>query len=151
MAGDRKKDMGAKISNHRSVWSSGGFPGEDKKDLPRWLKETEEMLRDFATLPEGWDSYGAKPIEPHVIDSTIELLHRIVQHDTPKPAVVPTNRGGLQIEWHTQRVDLEIEVTPHGEIRLLYENPQENAEEEFELGFNLQPLADLIAKVSPSG
>jgi hypothetical protein len=114
-----------------------------------WLKETEETLQGFATLPQGWDSYGAKLIERHAIDSAIELLRRIVQPDTPKPAVVPTNRGGVQIEWHTRGVDLEIEITPRGEIRLLYENPKENADEELELGYDLKPLADLIAKVSP--
>ena len=117
---------------------------------PEWLKETEETLRSFATLPAGWDSYGAKSIDPHVVDAAIDLLHRIVQHNTLKPAVVPTNRGGIQIEWHTRGVDLEIEITQHREIRLFYENPQENAEEEFALGLDLKPLADLIAKVSPS-
>jgi hypothetical protein len=120
------------------------------QNLPEWLKETEDTLRGFATLPEGWDSYGAKSTEPRVVDAAIELLHRIVQHNTLKPAVVPTNWGGIQIEWHTQGVDLEIEITPQGGIRLLYDNPQEDAEEEFELGFDLTPLADLIAKVSPS-
>jgi hypothetical protein len=117
---------------------------------PEWLKETEETLRGLATLPEGWDSYGAKSIEPHVVDAAIELLHRIVQHNTPKPVVVPTNRGGIQIEWHTHGLDIEIEMTPHGGIRLFYDNPQENAEEEFELGLDLTPLTDLISKVSPS-
>jgi hypothetical protein len=120
------------------------------KNPPEWLKEAGETPRGFATLPDGWDSYGAKSIEPHVVDAAIELLHRIVQHNTLKPAVVPTNRGGIQIEWHTQGVDLEIEITPHGGIRLLYDNPQEDAEEEFELGLDLTPLTDLIAKVSPS-
>ena len=115
-----------------------------------WLKETKETLQGFATLPQGWDSYGAKSIERHALDSAIELLRRIAQPDTPKPAVVPTNRGGVQIEWHTRGVDLEIEITPHGDIRLLYENPKENANEELELGYDLKPLADLIAKLSPS-
>jgi hypothetical protein len=129
---------------------SSGFIGEDQKDPPAWLKETKGILRSFAALPEGWDSYGAKSIERHAIDSAIELLRQTVQHDTPKPAVVPTNQAGIQIEWHTRGIDLEIEITLHGDIRLLYENPQERAEEEFELGFDLKPLADLIAKVSPS-
>jgi len=120
------------------------------RDPPEWSKETEETLRGFTTLPEGWDSYRAMGIEAHVVDAAIELLHRIVQNNTLKPAVVPTNRGGIQIEWHTQGVDLEIEITLHGGIRLLCVNPEEDAEEEFELGLDLTPLADLIAKVSPS-
>jgi hypothetical protein len=120
------------------------------RDPPEWLKETEETLRGFTTLPEGWDSYRAMSIESHVVDAAIELLHRKVQHNILKPAIVPTNRGGIQIEWHTQGVNLEIEITLHGEIRLLYVNPEEDAEEEFELGLDLAPLADLITKASPS-
>jgi len=120
------------------------------KDPPEWLKEAGETLRGLTTFPEGWDSYRAMAIEAHVVDGAIELLHRIVQHNALKPAVVPTNRGGIQIEWHTQGVDLEIEIRPHEGIRLLYDNSQEDAEEEFELGLDLAPLADLIAKVSPS-
>jgi hypothetical protein len=128
--------------------TSANFP--NYKNPPEWLKETEETLQAFTTLPAGWDSYGAKSIDAHVVDAAIELLHRIVQYNTLKPAVVPTNRSGIQIEWHTRGVDLEIEITPHGEIRLFYENLQENTEEEFALGLDLKPLADLIAKVSPS-
>jgi hypothetical protein len=142
--------MGGKTLNRISALYSSGFIGGGQQGPPTWLKEIEDILRGFATLPECWDSYGAKSIERHAIDSAIELLRRIVQHDTQKPAVVPMNRGGIQIEWHTRGVDLEIEITPHGDLRLLYENPQENAEEEFEPGFDLKPLADLIAKVSPS-
>jgi len=120
------------------------------KNPPEWLKEAEKTLRGFATLPKGWDSYRAMSIEAHVVVGAIELLHRIIQHNTLKPTVVPTNRVDIQIEWHTQGVDLEIEITPHEGIRLLYDNPQEDAEEEFELGLDLAPLADLIAKVSPA-
>lgn len=149
-AGDRKGYLGANTLTHKSVWSSAGFPRGGKKDPPEWLKETEEILRSFATLSEGWDSYGAKVIELQAVDSAIELLRRIVQPETPKPAVVPTNRGGIQIEWHTRGIDLEIEITAQGELRLLYVNPEENAEDEFEIGVDLKPLAELITKISPS-
>ncbi|HXH11872.1 MAG TPA: hypothetical protein VNP04_19175 [Alphaproteobacteria bacterium] len=150
MAGDRKQDVGAKTLKHRSGWSSAGLLGADNKDLPRWLQATEQLLRDFATLPDGWDSSGAKSIERHAIDAAMKRLCRIGRHDTRKPAVVPTNQGGSQIEWHTQGADLELEITPHREIHMLYANPQENVEEELELGADLKPWDDLIAKVSSS-
>lgn len=149
MAGDRKQDAGAKALKHRSGWSSAGFPGADNKDLPRWLQATEQLLRDFTTLPDGWDSSGAQSIERHAIDAAMKRLCRIVRRDTPKPAVVPTNQAGSQIEWYTQGVDLELEIIPHREIHLLYANPQENVEEELELGADLKPWDDLIAQVSP--
>jgi hypothetical protein len=126
------------------VTGSGGRP-------PEWLSMTEEAIESLLTLPENWDSYGARAIESRAVRAAIELLRSIVQLDTPQPVVVPTNQGGIQIEWHTQGIDLEIEITAEREVRILYENPQENAEEEFELGSDLKPLTDLTAKVSHPG
>jgi hypothetical protein len=124
------------------------FVAEVGERAPEWLRKTEEALRSLLALPANWDSYGARAIELHAVHAAIELLRSIVQHGTPQPVVVPTNRGSIQIEWHTRGIDLEIEITVHGEVRVFYENSYENAETEFELGSNLNPLANLIAKVS---
>jgi hypothetical protein len=128
-----------------------GFNFEGGQRSPEWLSRTEEAIESLLTLPENWDSYGARVIEARIVRAAIELLRSIVQLDTPQPVIVPTNRGGIQIEWHTRGIDLEIEITADGEVRVLYGNPQENAEEEFELGSDLKPLTDLTAKVSHPG
>ena len=124
------------------------FVFEGGERAPEWLGRTEEALQSLLTLPENWDSYGARVIEPRAVHVAIELLRSIVHLGTPQAVVVPTNRGGIQVEWHTGGIDLEIEITADSEVRVLYENPQENAEEEFELGSDLKPLTDLTAKVS---
>jgi hypothetical protein len=128
-----------------------GFIFEGGERSPEWLSRTEEAIESLLTLPENWDSYDARVIEVRAVRAAIELLRSIVQLDTPQPIIVPTNRGGIQIEWHTRGIDLEIETTADREVRVLYENPQENAEEEFELGSDLKPLTDLTAKLSHPG
>ena len=59
-------------------------------------------------LKAGWDSYGAKPINPSAVAAAKNFL-RMVQ-------VVPTNKGGVQFEWHCYGVDVEVEFGPDGRI-----------------------------------
>ena len=59
--------------------------------------------------------------------------------NTPAPSIVPTVRGGLQLEWHQTQIDLEVEITPHGTIHLAYENFAEGREWEGDLGSDLAP------------
>lgn len=124
------------------------FVVEGGEPAPDWLSRIEEAFQSLLTLPENWDSYGARMIEPRAVQAAIALLRSIVQRGTPQPAVVPTNRGGIQIEWHTCGIDLEIEIMAPGEVRVFYENPQENAETELQLSSDLKPITDFIAKVS---
>ena len=44
----------------------------------------------------------------------VQLLSRVMADDTCVPQVVPRYNGGLQLEWHTGGVDLEIVIDPDG-------------------------------------
>src|SRR6476659_749758 len=77
---------------------------------PEWLAKADETLQTLLALPPNWNSYGARTIQPDVVQATSSLLHDIARDDTPQPAIVPTVRGGVQLEWHTRGVDLEIEI-----------------------------------------
>ncbi len=61
-------------------------------------------------LPAGWNSYSAKPIARQNAARAIQLLIEFVQPGTPSPAVIPTVRGGIQLEWHTKGTNLEIYI-----------------------------------------
>ena len=119
--------------------------------MPEWLTKTEQALQGLLSLPENWNSYGARPIDPLIVNAAMQLLRDIVRHETPQPAIVPTIRGGVQIEWHTCGIDLEIEITSPGKFHVSYENPQENAEGDLELSSDLTPLAQLTATLSRLG
>jgi hypothetical protein len=119
-----------------------------KKRLPAWLAETERKLREFLTLPANWNSYGARTIQPDVVDATIQLLRRVAQPNMPQPIVVPTVRGGVQLEWHMRGIDLEIELASPEKIHVLYEDTAEEAEWDLELSSSQERLADLTARLS---
>src|SRR4051794_18619625 len=90
---------------------------------PGWITEVEESLRALQKLPPGWDSHGGRPLHPHIGQAASTLLQQIVLPETPRPAVVPTGRGGVQFEWHVNGVDLEIEARTAGEFQVFLESP----------------------------
>ena len=85
------------------VFRAGGPP-------PRsFLKGVEGVVK-LLRLPKGWNSYSAKPIGPPNAIRAIQLLAELLRPETPPPVVVPTVRGGIQLEWHTRGVNIEIYV-----------------------------------------
>ena len=84
---------------------------------PEWVQPTLKRLGQLLILPRDWDSYGGRPVDPACALAAWQLLLALMVDDTPVSTLVPAARGGVQIEWHAKRIDLEIEVvTPDGFI-----------------------------------
>lgn len=79
-------------------------------DPPAWVTPTVEKLGRLLAMPRDGDTYGAKKVEPACVLSAIQTALEVMQDETPAPTVVPTSCGGVQLEWHTHGIDLEIEV-----------------------------------------
>lgn len=77
---------------------------------PVWLDPVMQQLRMLIALQQDWDSYGAPPLDPHVLRSAVRLLMRSMREETPAPFLVPLSTGGLQLEWHQGGFDIEVEV-----------------------------------------
>lgn len=97
--------------------------GLTKMTLDRWLldevnalelelmgwRAARAFLDTIAALPQNWDSYGARPVDPRAI-----ALARIM---TIRPAsIVPTSGGGIQLEWHEDGLHAEVVIHPDGSI-----------------------------------
>ena len=61
-----------------------------------------EVVTDLASLSENWDGYGAVPIS----EAALRVAEAIY--------VVPTCNGGIQVEWHANGWDFEVEVSKAG-------------------------------------
>jgi hypothetical protein len=68
------------------------------------LSSLDAQLDEFLTLPENWDSYHAARIGEDAV--------KAVRH----MQVIPTVRGGVSVEWHTDDCDAEIEFNESGKI-----------------------------------
>jgi hypothetical protein len=109
-----------------------------------------ERVCELGNLPENWDSYEARPVDPRCAMAAIQLIMSVFGPAVPTPAVVPTSRGGVQFEWHREGVDLEIEIESPGRFHVVFEDVREDVETEETLTTDLQPLVRLLERISKS-
>ena len=117
-------------------------------DPPLWLEPTVRSLGELLQLKPNWDSYGAQPVDSHCVAAALQLALDTLRDNTPAPSVVPTSRGGLQLEWHTRGLDLEVEFLSATRICGLFEDRVGNEGWEEDLTFDRGPLVRAISVLS---
>ncbi len=77
-----------------------------------WWNDITNRMQHLASLPTGWDGYRASKVDSGTTYFALQLLHGvcIYVHDCPAPDIVPGFSGDLQIEWHTENIDIELHV-----------------------------------------
>ena len=103
-----------KISGHTSADPSRVVVRVSSPAPPDPIVNVIRKASELVHLPPGWNSYGAKPVANEAVEAAITFLVEAIptRPNVVAPAVVPTVRGGLQLEWHRRGVDLEIEFGP---------------------------------------
>ena len=92
---------------------------------PSWIRPTFSKMQELANLHPGWDSHEADSVVADSAFSAVEVLNETMSPDIESPWIVPTARGGIQMEWHKPQVDLEIEIDPNGMASVFYVNEQD--------------------------
>ena len=110
-------------------------------DKKVWFAPTAEAM--YSRL-EGKDALppGAKSIRPAAAKKMLDVLFSILEDQTPPPSVAPTWNGGVQVEWHRNNVDFEIEYNPQKGFEYYFCGPDE--EEEGKLGDDPARLARYV-------
>lgn len=103
-----------------------------ERDIPPCLGHALVRLEQFRQLLPNWDSYGAAEISDKAIDVARDLLYQAQEdfsslleesgeEDFLKPnAVAPLNGGGVQLEWSGSAAEMEVEISPDGQLALLF-------------------------------
>ena len=113
-----------------------------------WYGATIRALEGLLQLPDNWDRCGAPRIDIDIAKGVMSLLSSVMRDDTPAPSVVPTTRGGIQFEWHTRGIDLEVEFLSSVRVRGLFEDLRNGDAWDEDLSVNLAPLTEAIASLS---
>jgi hypothetical protein len=79
---------------------------------PVWLGRVKKRLRSFRELAVNWDSYGGLPLDPRIEQMSEELIEWFALGEMPPPDIFATSDGGVQIEWHIRRTNIEINLSP---------------------------------------
>jgi hypothetical protein len=117
-------------------------------DEPDWLLPALKSIVELGSLPDNWNSYGARPVTVHAIVGVLNLLSLIMTEATPLPAFVPTRRGGIQVEWHAGGIDVEIEVSPTGRYRASVDDPSYGLEWTGDVPADFRPLREALARLA---
>ena len=115
---------------------------------PAWVKPTAQAMDELLALEPDWDSYGALTVDPWHVYTMLQVLALVMRDDTPVPSVCPTNRGGVQVEWHERGIDLEIETLSTYTLGVSFEDSLTGTEWDREVDADLSPLINCIAELS---
>lgn len=129
-------------------WPVGGGLIEVAKATPPGTIEAITEICALGNLQANWDSYGALPIDRQCMVTAILLLLTTSRPKTPPPSVVPTVRGGVQLEWHRGGIDLEIEILSPSQIRVSWEDARTGQTTEQTLAGDFAPGVAAIEKLS---
>jgi len=75
-----------------------------------WAATIEDRLTELTSLPVGWDGYSGLPVSFPVAYFVANMLERLCEDTVPAPSLVPGSDGSLQVEWHRNKFDVELDV-----------------------------------------
>ncbi len=116
-----------------------------------WLDQAARDLVSFLKLEPGWDSYGARALSLETANDALQLLARLQAFGVPRPLLVPTPKGGVQLEWDVDGVELELELQPRGPILVMYEDVDGNGWERVLPPNDLATLDEILERIAKAG
>lgn len=75
--------------------------------MPQLISPHAPRFLALLDLKKNWNSYGAPPIDVETAIAADMFLNKHVN-------IVPTAKGGIQLEWHVNGLDIEIEFDKKG-------------------------------------
>ncbi len=114
-----------------------------------WQHSAERRLSEIMRLQQGWDGHQGRPVEPATAFYAFRLLEGLlVRPGVPLPSITPLSYGGLVLEWHRRGWDIEIEIKAPLRLHVYSHELASGAEDELELGINVDALRDAVRKIS---
>lgn len=107
-----------------------------------WFRPTLGQLAEYLRLGDNWDGYGARPIHDSAVKRAVAVLDAVCPAG-PEPWIVPTPEGGLQIEWASDGLEIEIEILASGPAQVLIVEPS-GEESEFPVFSDSTDTWDLL-------
>lgn len=98
-----------------------------EQTISAWYPNASRTLEDVRRLKPNWDTYGADPIAPDLVDEAHGVLAQIkasaerLGRVLPEPFVAPGSDGTIQFEWKLGDKAFELELSMEsGRLRFAY-------------------------------
>mgnify|MGYP003382453135 CR=1 FL=1 len=112
-----------------------------------WIAALSERFDELTALPKGWDGYGGLPVSFGCAQFAAHLVERLYDPSIPAPNLVPGSDGTVQIEWHRNGYDVEIDVTAPYEVVAYRHDLVSGNDEEVALQTDFTQIADWIGEL----
>ncbi len=116
-----------------------------------WIEALEKRFNDLTALPVGWDGYTGRPVSFTIARFAANLLERLYVPNVPPPSLVPGADGSLQIEWHRNDYDVELDIVGPQKVVAYRHDCQKETDEELELATDFTPIQIWIEDLSFTG
>lgn len=113
-----------------------------------WVLELRERLDELTALPVGWDGYVGRPVSFQCANFVANMLERLCQDNVPAPSLVPGSDGSLQVEWHRNHFDVELDVLGVQNVVATRVNHRTGEEETIEIQSDFSGIVDWISALS---
>ena len=104
----------ANVLNQRGINKINKYQIEETDFKHRILSELVNSIGNdiicLTELPDGWDGHDGIPVKVELANFALRIINEIVCYNMPIPSVVPGSDGTLQIEWHMNGFDIEIDI-----------------------------------------
>lgn len=114
----------------------------------RWVAELRDRLDELTSLPVGWDGYLGRPVSFQCAHFVANMLERLCVPDVPAPSLVPGSDGSLQVEWHRNNFDVELDVIGAQDVVATRIDRRTNVEEVVEIGNDFSEIVAWISDLS---
>lgn len=87
-------------------------------NLVAWKKVARHRMGLALGLRPGWDGSTSSPVSRSLGLKAMNFLEFALasQTEPEAPFIVPRADGGIQLEWHTKSVEIEVYFEPEGDV-----------------------------------
>ena len=98
-----------------------------------WIEILNARLQGLVRLNKGWDGYQGQPVSyPNAVFAQ-KIIEKVCGNNNIMPSIVPGASGDLQIEWHTLKGDIELDILGPYNVQAYYSNEDSGIETEIAL------------------
>jgi len=116
-----------------------------------WVNELKDRLDELTALPVGWDGYVGRPVSFQCAAFVASMLDRLCRDDVPAPYLVPGSDGTLQVEWHRNNFDVELDVLGVQNVEAIRVNHLTGEEEFLEVQNDFSEIVNWVSALADDG
>jgi hypothetical protein len=109
-----------------------------------WIGPTFARLQEVALLEDDWDQRGSAAVRGDALSFAWFFLRQVMPPTALSPGIVPLGHGGVQLLWHNQRCDLEVEVIGPNNMIAYYFDKLTGHEDEFAVTNEFSRITDIL-------